>query len=418
MQLIERTRSLLLSPRATWPAVAEYPDTPAQVLGGHVAPLAALSALAAFIGYSLVGVGAFGFSARVPVLGGLAQMAISFVLTLVMVGVLAWLIQWLAPRFGGTADLPRAVKLAGYSATAGLLGGVFQIVPALGMLGLLAALYSLYLLYTGLPVLMKNRPEDTLKYTALVVLAAVVCGVLIGVLGSLLSPRGLGGVSVGRDIPASIRLDTPGGQVSIDTRDAEAWGKRAEQAAEKMKQAQTQGDTQASAQAAREGMEAAVGAVASMLGGTGGVRDPKSGQPPATAEQLVAVLPSTLAELPRQSLKQRTSPGLNVAEVRAVYSGDAGRQLEVSLTHHRVLGQAARIMQEEKNEDAERVNHKRRDARSGWFIDEDYARDGSRAGVTVILPNGAQVQLEGQGMGREAVQAALESLPMAQMSAW
>ena len=73
MSILERTRQLLLSPRAAWPVIAESGERPQQVMTGHVAPLAALSALAGFIGMSLVGVGAFGLSVRVPVLAVSAE---------------------------------------------------------------------------------------------------------------------------------------------------------------------------------------------------------------------------------------------------------------------------------------------------------------------------------------------------------
>ncbi len=420
MTILERSRQILLSPRSAWPAIAERGDSARQVMIGHVAPLAALSALAGFIGYSLIGVGAFGFSARVPLLAGLAQMVVAFVLALVMVGLLAWLAQWLAPRFGGVADMGQSVRLAGYAATAGLLGGLFQILPMLAVLGLLAGLYSLYLLYTGLPVLMKNRPEDTLKYTAVLVVAMVVCGLVLGMLGSALMPGPAGGFgtlgkSGGRGA-SDISIETPMGKIDIKRDEVQAWSQRAEAAAQKMAKAQATGDAQAGAQALQQSAEAAVGAITSMLGG--GSQDPNAGQPSATPEQLVAVLPDSLAELPRHSLRQNRSPVMGGAEAHAQYGSQRQHRLQVTLMHHRLLGQGVRFLPEEKSEDPDRITHKRLDKTSGWFIDEQYARDGSNARLKVIMPNGAQVELKGQGMDRAAVQAALDSLPLAQMAKW
>jgi hypothetical protein len=447
MQLIARTSSILLNPRSAWAEIAANDDAPRQVLLGHVAPLALLSALAGFVGYSLIGTGAFGVTVRVPVLAGLVQVALGVVFALLMVGVLAWLAQWLAPRFGGEASLTQAVKLAGYSATAGLLGGLFQIIPWLAVLGLLAALYSLYLLYTGLPVLMKNRPEDTLKYALVLIGAAVVCGFVIGMVGQLFTPGATSAVgrlgAGGSDAPV-IAIETPDGRVGINVNTAalEALGKKLEAGARKMEQAAAAGKeqagtgkaarggatsqtgseagqpgVQASAQALQQGAEAAAGALAGMLGAVAGGNDPKAGQPPASAEQMVAVLPEALAGLPRESLQQRSEGGLNMSMVNARFRADK-RQLALMLTHQRFLAAAIGLQPEERSEDAKRVTHKRRDAASGWYIDEDYQRDGSRAKLGVILPNGVRLQLDGRGMDRDAVEAALRSLPLEQMAAW
>jgi hypothetical protein len=43
-------------------------------------------------------------------------------------------------------------------------------------------LYSLYLLYLGLPVLMKSPREKAMAYTAVVILAAIVLFMVIGVI--------------------------------------------------------------------------------------------------------------------------------------------------------------------------------------------------------------------------------------------
>src|SRR3546814_4593139 len=69
-------------------------------------------------------------------------------LTIVGVFLFALIIDWLAPRFGGTSSRVQAVKVAAYSATAGWVAGIFALVPSLAMLSILG-LYSLYLLYLG-----------------------------------------------------------------------------------------------------------------------------------------------------------------------------------------------------------------------------------------------------------------------------
>ena len=54
-----------------------------------------------------------------------------------------------------------------------------RLIPGLRFLAILGV-YSLYLLYLGLPVVMKSPREKALAYTAVVVLAAIVLFVVIG----------------------------------------------------------------------------------------------------------------------------------------------------------------------------------------------------------------------------------------------
>ena len=139
MQLMERVKGILLKPRETWAAIDGEPaDT--RLFTGYVMILAAIPAVCGFIGMSLIGMGGFGFSMRVPLLAGLANMAVSYVLSLVGVYVLALVINALGPTFGGTQNQGQALKVAVYASTAAMLGGVFSLLPSLAMLGLLAAL--------------------------------------------------------------------------------------------------------------------------------------------------------------------------------------------------------------------------------------------------------------------------------------
>ena len=189
MALIQRVQDILLKPKETWPVIAQEPATVASIYNGYVIYLAAIPAIAGFIGLSLVGVGGFGIGFRVPIVAGLVNMVVGFALSLVMVFVLALIVDALAPTFGGTKSQIAALKVVAYGATAGFVGGIFSLLPALSILGLLAGLYSIYLIYTGLPVLMRCPPEKAVGYTAVVIVCGIVLGILIGVVSSLFMPR-------------------------------------------------------------------------------------------------------------------------------------------------------------------------------------------------------------------------------------
>ncbi|SEK15518.1 Protein of unknown function [Variovorax sp. OK605] len=188
MNLVERVQSILLKPKATWPAIDAEPADAASLYKNYVMILALIPAVASFIGLSLIGIGAFGVSFRVPIVSGLANMVVGYVLSLVMVFVLALIIDAMAPTFEGTRSQIGALKLSAYASTAAFVGGIFSLVPALSAIGALAALYGVYLLYTGLPVLMKCPPDKAIAYTAVVVVCAIVGGFIIAWVLSLLTP--------------------------------------------------------------------------------------------------------------------------------------------------------------------------------------------------------------------------------------
>jgi hypothetical protein len=65
-------------------------------------------------------------------MSGLVQMIVSFVLSLVMVFLLALIVDALAPTFGGTKSQINALKLVAYSATAGWVASIATVIPVLG----------------------------------------------------------------------------------------------------------------------------------------------------------------------------------------------------------------------------------------------------------------------------------------------
>ncbi|SEU05464.1 Yip1 family protein [Variovorax sp. OV084] len=188
MNLVERVQSILLKPKATWPEIDAEPADAASLYKNYVMILALIPAVASFIGLSLIGIGAFGVSFRVPIVSGLANMVVGYVLSLVMVFVLALIIDAMAPTFEGTRSQIGALKLSAYASTAAFVGGIFSLLPSLSVLGALAALYGVYLLYTGLPVLMKCPPDKAIAYTAVVVVCAIVGGFIIAWVLALLTP--------------------------------------------------------------------------------------------------------------------------------------------------------------------------------------------------------------------------------------
>lgn len=179
MSLMDRVKGILLAPSKEWPVIEAETATTASIYSGYIVPLAAIPAIAGFIGMSIFGVAALGVSIRVPIGTGIAGAVVRYVLSLVAVYVLALIIDALAPTFGGTKNMTQALKVAAYSSTAAWVAGIFMILPAISILGILG-LYSLYLLYLGLPALMKAPQDKAMGYTVVVIICAVVLFFIVG----------------------------------------------------------------------------------------------------------------------------------------------------------------------------------------------------------------------------------------------
>ena len=378
--LLQRVLDILMRPRETWLQIDAEDGNPGRIYLGYLVFLAAIPAVAGFIGYSLVGVGAFGISVRVPVVQGLVSMVVGYVLSLAMVYVLALIANMLAPRFQAQQDMGSAFKLVAYASTAGMLGGVFSILPSLAMLGLLAALYSVYLLYTGIPVLMKAPQEKAVGYTAALVVCGILAGIVVGLATSLVTPgaRGLGAGMAGMGDTGSVTMKVPGTDIKIDTG-------RLEEAGRKMEEAQAKGDTQAAAKAATEMMGAA-------LGGKGGE--------PFAPKLLRDTLPERVGDLPRTAIEARSESamGMQFTHVSAKYTHE-DKELEIQIQdlgavpalRMAMAGWATTTAESENADEVERIYRQ-----GDTTIKESYRKDGSSSDVALMLPNGVMVQAYGR----------------------
>jgi uncharacterized protein YqgC (DUF456 family) len=186
-------------------------------------------------------------------------MVVGYALSLAMVYIIALIVDALAPTFGGQKNKMNALKLVAYGATAGMVGGVFNLIPTLAVLGLLTALYSIYLIYIGLPTLMKCPEDKALPYTAVILACGIGAGLILGGVSALFTPGpamhlGTSEVAPASAPPAEITLNTPQGSVTLDTQRMEDWSKRMETANKRLEEAQKSGDSAAAEQAMREMM--------------------------------------------------------------------------------------------------------------------------------------------------------------------
>jgi hypothetical protein len=193
MNLVERARKLIVQPSQEWIAIDAEAHTVQDLYTRYVMILAAIPAVSMFIGLSLIGVGVFGATYRMPIAAGVANLVVGYVLSLGSVYVFALIIDALAPAFGGRKNFMQALKVAAFTPTAAWLCGIFHVIPSLSIIGTLLSLYSLYLLYLGLPVLMKAPEDRAIPYTAVAIIAAIVITVVMAGVVSLTMPAPMRG---------------------------------------------------------------------------------------------------------------------------------------------------------------------------------------------------------------------------------
>jgi hypothetical protein len=178
MNLVDRVVKMLTTPRTEWEVVAAEGTTTGQITTGYVVPMTLAAHLASFIGSVFVGAmfAAFGVHHSTPFF--LVTAVVGWAVSVAVVYLQAWVVNALAPSFGSTPNPLAAFKLVVYAETAGWVGSLLLIIPALGMLGSLAGmLYSIYLFYLGVPRLMGTPPDKVIPY--MLVSAVVIIGLTL-----------------------------------------------------------------------------------------------------------------------------------------------------------------------------------------------------------------------------------------------
>jgi hypothetical protein len=399
-----RVRNILLTPTTEWPAIAEEPTPPAALVSSYVIPLAAIGAVAGFIGGSLVGTTIpFLGTYRVPIMTGLVGAVFAFCFAIVGVFILAFIINALAPTFAAQQDSNKAFKVAVYSYTPAWIAGALQILPALAILGVFAALYGLYLLYLGLPALMKVPQDKAIGYTAVVVVCAIVLSIVVTTIGGLIvAPAALG--SVGSLSSSSTEPQFPADSAMGKL---EAIGRKLEESGAKMEQAQKRGDTAAGTAAAFEGLGAIFG---------GGKR-----VDPVSIDQLKPLVPDQFAGLARKSSNAERNgiAGIMVAKAEASYGDDAGRSATLEIIDSGgatgLLGMAswAALQGERENdqvsERTERVGDR--------IVHQRMSKTGGRHEYNIVIGDRFIVTAEGDGIEFGALRNAVSALDLQKLEA-
>ena len=184
MDLKARVQEILLRPKEEWEKIKEETYPVPQLFSSYVMILAAVPAVAQFIGLWFIG-------QRIPFYGtyrygfgsSLLQALLLYGMSLASVYVMGLIINALAGSFASRKDQLSAMKLAVYSLTPMWIAGALYIIPTLGsFLVPLISLYGIYLMYLGLGAGIMETPKDkVVTYLIVIIVVTIVLMFVINV---------------------------------------------------------------------------------------------------------------------------------------------------------------------------------------------------------------------------------------------
>lgn len=186
VELLGRVKRLLLAPKTEFTRIATEPETLKDLTIGWIVPLALFMIIGNCVRAFAFGVDLQGTDDRhfPGILELLIWASPLFIESVAMPFISGFVINILAPFFGGKQSYTPAVRVAAYASTPGWLVGALwpawemawaKIMPPLSIFLFIAALWGMYLLRRGLPPMMASPREKATTYTLAV---SVVLGVL------------------------------------------------------------------------------------------------------------------------------------------------------------------------------------------------------------------------------------------------
>lgn len=428
--LIDRVKSILFNPRRTWPVIGQEAATVPGLYTRYIMILAALPAVFTFIKTSLIGYSMFGATIRTGIVAGITGAVLAYVLSLVLIYVVALIINALAPSFGGQKNQTQALKVIAYAYTAAWVAGIATILPWLGgLIGLLGGIYSIYLLYLGLPHTMKNPPEKSLGYTAVIVVITVVLGLIIGAIvagvsgvGALAAGAIGGGSNSSSSSNVSFDKDSKLGQLAAFGEQMKAAGAQIEADEARAKnRAGSQGSQGSNASSGADNADAnqqnAEAVMAAMFGG-------KDGKPLESLEpeQLKSFLPASVGGLKRTatSASRESGMGMQISNASADYASEDGTQrISIKLSDAPMMSKmgALRGLMSSESSSETADGFEKAYTRDGRQIEEKWNGRSGRGTYGVMVGNRFTVKAEGNAERFEQIKTVVESVDLAKLEA-
>lgn len=176
MNIFDRAKNILFSPKTEWPVIAGEPSSTGDVMK-YAAILGLIPALMGLIGSVMfvnsVGINlGFGFY--------LVNFTLNYLMGLGVIYLMGIIAGALASSFAGTNSSVAGLKLVVYSGTALWVAGFLAIIPALGLIAVLVGLvYAGYLISIGAPPVLKIPSDKVFGYVAVLVVTWLVVAMIL-----------------------------------------------------------------------------------------------------------------------------------------------------------------------------------------------------------------------------------------------
>jgi Yip1 domain len=181
MNLIERVKNILLTPKTEWDVITGETATPQSLLMGYVLPLAIVAAAGSLL-KGLLFAGAYGLKYFV------VTAAITFIASVISFYITVIIVDLLAPSFTSEKNMGKSAQLVAYSATPSYVGALLSFIPVVGgIIALAAWAYGVYLMYLGIGPLKKTQEDKKVVYMIVAFLIMIALYfILVAILGVIL----------------------------------------------------------------------------------------------------------------------------------------------------------------------------------------------------------------------------------------
>ena len=171
MNIIDRAKNILFTPKTEWEVIKTETATPPSLLTGYVLPLAIIPIAVALLN------GVLWWSVRY----GIIMAVLALVMAIVSYYISIYITDGLATSFNSEKNLNKSAQLVAYSYTANAVASILAFIPGINIIVSLAgAFYAAYLMYLGTGPL-KSTPEDKrIVYVLVIIAIQFVIGLIIG----------------------------------------------------------------------------------------------------------------------------------------------------------------------------------------------------------------------------------------------
>ena len=190
MNLVDRAKNIMFNPKQEWETIKAESITTGDLYTKYAVILAAIPAIAGFIGYSVFGLSWGLGTIRIDISTSILWAIVTYITGLAGIYIISFIVDALAPSFGSTKDMTASTKVVVYSYTPAWVAGIFHIFPVLGFIVALASIYGLVLMYMGLQKV-KDVPQDKIVvYFVVIIIVAIIVFFVMGAIVSSIAFSG------------------------------------------------------------------------------------------------------------------------------------------------------------------------------------------------------------------------------------